>query len=169
VTIEEAIRSALEFETRVRDTYAAAVDKVGPPGARSFFEVMVREEQGHIDYLRYREQEWRKAGILTAEPLPSALASEGWARKASEGMEGDAGGDARTSVVEHLYAALRLEELVSDHYRELVAGVEHPEAEAMFSHFLEIEDGHIAMVQAEIDFQSGTGIYYDMQEFTLDG
>ena len=169
MTIEEAIRSALEYEHRVRDTYAQAANTVGPPDARRFFEVMVREEQGHIAYLEDRQREWQEKGVLTAAALASALADEGWTRAATDGLRGDAGDDARTSVVEHLYAALRLEETVSTHYRALVDAVEHPDAERMFRHFLEIEDGHIAVVQSEIDFQSGTGIFYGVQEFTLDG
>lgn len=169
MTIEQAIHSAIEFETRVRDTYSAAADQVGTAEARRFFQVMSREEQGHIDYLRSREQEWRSAGTLTAAPVPSALEEESWVRKASENLQASAGDDARTSIVEHLYAALRLEEQASTHYRDLIAAVEHPDAEAMFGHFLEIEDGHIAVVQAEIDFQAGTGVFYDMREFTLDG
>lgn len=169
MTIEEAIRSALEYEHRVRDTYAESAKTVGPPDARRFFEVMVREEQGHIEYLLDRQREWQEKGVLTAAALGSALADEGWTRSATAGLSSDAGEDARTSVVEHLYAALRLEEAVSTHYRALVEAVEHPDAERLFRHFLEIEDGHVAVVQTEIDFQSGTGVFYGMQEFTLDG
>lgn len=169
MTIEEAIRSALEYEHRVRDTYAEAAKTVGPPDARRFFEVMEREEQGHIEYLLDRQREWQEKGVLTAAALRSALADEGWTRTATDGLRGDAGGDARTSVIEHLTAALRLEETVSGHYRALVDAVDHADAERLFRHFLEIEDGHVAVVQAEIDFQSGTGVFYGMQEFTLDG
>ncbi|HSH70460.1 MAG TPA: hypothetical protein VK997_11120 [Deferrisomatales bacterium] len=167
--IEEAIRSALEYEHRVRDTYAEAAKAVVPPDARRFFEVMAREEQGHIEYLLDRQRDWQEKGVLTAAALGSALADEGWTRSATEGLQGAADGDARTSVVEHLYVALRLEETVSAHYRILVDAVEHADAERLFRRFLEIEDGHVAVVQTEIDFQSGTGVFYGMQEFTLDG
>ncbi len=39
----------------------------------------------------------------------------------------------------------------------------------MFNRFLEIEDGHTAIVQAEVDVLTRTGYFFDFQEFTLDG
>lgn len=169
MTVEDALHSALEYEQRVRDVYAAAAQRVGSPDARRFFEVMVREEQGHVDYLEDRRRQWQATGLLSAASPGSALAAEQWGRQAGDPLQGDAGGDARRDVVEHLYAALRLEEVVSDHYRALVDAVDHPDAARLFHRFLEIEDGHTALVQAEIDFQTGTGLFYGVQEFTLDG
>ena len=41
-------------------------------------------------------------------------------------------------------------------------------ARPLFRRFLEIEDGHLAMVQAEIDTLAGTGFWFDVQEFSLE-
>lgn len=38
----------------------------------------------------------------------------------------------------------------------------------MFRHFLEIEDGHTAIVQAEIDALEGNGFWFDFAEFDLE-
>ena len=169
MTIEQAIRSALEFENQVRDTYAAAEDRVGNPEAKRFFGVMTREEQGHVDYLESRLGEClTRHAVQTTVEVTSVLADEGWVRTAADGLQAGAGDD-RTSTLEYLYQALRLEEKVGGLYRELVANVDDPDAGKMFGRFLEIEDGHLAVVQAEIDFQAGTGIFYGVQEFTLDG
>ena len=38
----------------------------------------------------------------------------------------------------------------------------------MFARFLEIEDGHVAIVQAELDFISDNGFWFDFQEFDME-
>ena len=41
-------------------------------------------------------------------------------------------------------------------------------AQKMFARFLEIEDEHIAMVQAELDYISKTGFWFDSKEFDME-
>jgi rubrerythrin len=67
-----------------------------------------------------------------------------------------------------LFTALKLEEEVSAFYKQLVATLEDPAAKTIFSRFLEIEDGHTAIVQAEVDVMTKTGYFYDFQEFNLE-
>ena len=43
------------------------------------------------------------------------------------------------------------------------------EARELFRRFLEIEEGHLALVQAQIDFVTGTGYWFDVREFNLEG
>jgi peptide deformylase len=38
----------------------------------------------------------------------------------------------------------------------------------MFARFLEIEEGHARIVQAEIDTLTGMGFWFDVQEFRLE-
>jgi hypothetical protein len=47
--------------------------------------------------------------------------------------------------------------------RELPAEGQH-----LFSRFLEIEDGHAAIVQAEIDNVKHMGFWFDLKEFDLE-
>ena len=49
-------------------------------------------------------------------------------------------------------------------FAELRAGEER----ALFQRFLEIEDGHHAIVQAELDAVQGLGYWFDVQEFKLE-
>ena len=39
---------------------------------------------------------------------------------------------------------------------------------AFFARFVEIEQGHVAIVQAEIDAVTGLGFWFDVQEFRLE-
>ena len=52
-------------------------------------------------------------------------------------------------------------------YRRMVAEMEGA-ARDMFARFLEIEDGHIVAVQAELDYISQTGFWFDFQEFDME-
>ena len=66
-----------------------------------------------------------------------------------------------------LSRALAMEVETSDFYRRLTSEMQG-EAQQLFARFQEIEDGHIATVQAELDYLSHTGFWFDFQEFDLD-
>lgn len=60
-----------------------------------------------------------------------------------------------------------METETSDFYRRMVSELP-AEARGLFSRFLEIEEGHLAIVQAQIDHVSGTGYWFDVREFDLE-
>jgi hypothetical protein len=43
-----------------------------------------------------------------------------------------------------------------------------PEGQGLFARFLAIEDGHAAVVQAEIDCVTQMGYWFDLAEFELE-
>ena len=73
----------------------------------------------------------------------------------------------RTDEKRMLSKALQVEVETSAFYRRMVAEMEGA-AREMFARFLEIEDGHIAAVQAELDFISHNGFWFDFQEFDME-
>jgi len=166
MTIEEAIQTAIQYENEVRDVYTSAVEKVSDPTGRRVCQVLANEEQGHIDYLEARLAEWRDTGqvksaeLETVVPSPEAIAEV--ADQLSTGM-GDVD---RGTEMEMLTKALAAERKTRGFYREMVA--ELPlEGQRLFERFVEIEDGHLAMVQAEIDSLTGTGAWFDVLEIRL--
>lgn len=169
MTIGEAMRTALEVEHRIRDEFANMAREQGDPKAQGFFEVMAREEQGHVDYLEAALKRWETEGEVEDKAVETRVAKRDWiadGQKVLHKAEQDA---RRPGPQEHLSAALELEHEVSALYRRLVKAVEDPRAQQMFRRFLEIEDGHTALVQAEMDYEFNTGNFFDMREFTLDG
>ena len=66
-----------------------------------------------------------------------------------------------------LSKALAVEVETSKFYERMVAEME-ADAGRMFARFLEIEAGHIAMVQAELDYISRTGYWFDFKEFDME-
>lgn len=164
MTLEEAIVSALEFEKKVRDHYAFAAQNGKDPAGRKFFALLSREEQGHVDYLEEKLKEWRSAGRLSDTPLPTVIPKSDWVVEGAEKLEASAAKRDYSGDVERLFTALKLEDEATDHYKKLVESMGH-EGKALFRRFLEIEEGHTALVQAEVDAATRTGYFYDFQEF----
>ena len=73
----------------------------------------------------------------------------------------------RFGEVQMLNKALAVEIETSNFYKAMVEQLDN-EPQNMFKRFLEIEDGHLALVQAEIDHITGTGFWFDFQEFNLE-
>ena len=53
-------------------------------------------------------------------------------------------------------------------YRRMVDTLQDAGAKSMFERFLEIEQGHAAIVAAEIDSVTGLGFWFDTREFDLE-
>lgn len=168
MTVEQAIKTAIEYENRVRDHYAKAVDRAEHTVGKSLFRLMAEEEQHHVDYLEHKLDEWTETGRVTAEglrtslPSPEAIA-EGIAKLGGGGTERASGAE-----IDFLERAYAVEAETSGFYRRMVAELP-AEARGLFSRFLEIEEGHLAIVQAQIDHVSGTGYWFDVREFNLEG
>jgi rubrerythrin len=168
VTIEQAIKTGIEFELQVRHVYSEAAKKFRDPVARKIFGVLADEEDRHVQYLESRLDEWEKTGKVTAAALetviPSQAAIDGAMGKLARRMaEQDFGVE-----LEMLKKALALEIEATNFFKQMVTELEH-EAQKLFSRFVEIETGHEAIVQAEIDALTGLGFWFDYTEFRLEG
>lgn len=165
--VEDAIISALYYEKRVRDYYVKTAEKMVDDKGKEVFTALAEEEQYHVDYLESRLKRWRQSGKLDKEVLKSTLPSREWIEKGKTRMEGVPLKRDMSSEIKHLKEALKLEEAVSQHYHDLVKNLTD-DAQEMFQRFLEIEDGHTAIVQTEIDALEGNGFWFDFTEFNLE-
>ena len=167
MTIEEAIKGAIEFETEVRDVYGKAVEEASDTVGKRIFQVLAEEEQGHLDYLEHKLRELGETGRVTSEALETQIPSPDAIRKGVAELEERMERPDRGSDIEMLKKALDVEYKTSDFYRRMVDDM-GPEEKAFFRRFLEIEEGHVAIVQAELDSLSGTGHWFDFREFTME-
>lgn len=167
VTIEKAIQTAIEHETRVRDVYREAAEKTHDDVGRKLFALLAEEEQGHLTYLEQRLTEWQKSGQIQAKRLKTSLPSrreiEAAKKRLTHRMECP---DCRKEAP-LVKRALEVERETSGYYERLVSEIE-PAHQKLFAQFVEIEQGHLALVQAEYDAVTGLGYYYDMREFDLE-
>jgi rubrerythrin len=170
--LQEALGTAIEFEHKVRDHYAQCARKTQDPKGQRVFATMAREEQGHVEYLNTRLAELQATGVLTEAALPTVLPPPALvlaeARKAADKPGKPAPTPLPMQELDFLKQALELEHQTSNFYRSMVAQLE-PAHRDLFARFLEIEDGHVTIVQAEIDALAGHGHWFDFMEFNLEG
>jgi len=166
----QAITTALGYEARVHRVYQEAVDAAETDIARRVFTTLRDEELGHLKFLRERLAEWERTGKLTQAELETVLAPkaaiEAGANELRERLV-SSGRPGSNSEVELLRRALAVERETSAFYQQMVATLDH-EGKALFERFVEIEGGHLAIVQAEIDCVTGSGFWFDTAEFSLE-
>jgi rubrerythrin len=168
MTVDEAIQTSMEYETRVRDVYVEAAENSEHPDAGRFFRLMSDEEQKHLDYLQEKLESWKRDGTVTADGLATSVPPAATIEDEVEKLRERAGGGRERIEIEYLRKAHAVERETSAFYARMVDELPD-EAKGMFRRFLEIEDGHLALVQAQIDLATGTGYWFDVREFNLEG
>jgi rubrerythrin len=166
--VDEAIKTAIEYENKVRDVYAQAVERSTDPKARRVFETLADEEKGHVQFLEHCLDMCLEDGVIEPGELTTVVPSATRIEKGVERLRGKLGaGTLEGEEVEMLRRALEVEVETSSFYERMVKVV--PEQHrGLFARFLEIEEGHKAIVQAEIDTVTGLGYWFDFQEFDLE-
>ncbi|MCD6163189.1 MAG: ferritin family protein [candidate division Zixibacteria bacterium] len=165
--VEKAIKTAIEYENKVKDIYAEAAKNSQNEIARNVFRKLAREEQEHIDYLESRFIEWQKTGKVSLEKLKTIIPSKNVINEGVKKLKNNMKKSDKYGEVQMLGKALNVEIETSNFYKEMVDQLEN-EPQKMFKRFLEIEEGHLAIVQAEIDSITGAGFWFDFQEFNLE-
>lgn len=167
MTMEEAIKTAIEFETQVRDVYRGAMEDITDPVGKRIFRVLAGEEQNHLDYLQSKLSEWKRTGTITTERLETAIPSEESIRDGIGKLEDRMADEGRGGDLKMLTKAFDVEVKSSDFFKKMVRELP-AEGQRLFAHFVEIEEGHLAIVRAEIDSLSKTGYWFDFKEFDME-
>jgi rubrerythrin len=166
--LKEALTTAIGYETKVHDHYSKGEREILNPQGKKVFATLAKEELGHLAYLKSRLDEWHTSGKISTPELATILPSTDWIDAAKARVERD---PERTIAVkdelELLKIALDLERQTSGFYRQLVETLPSSER-PLFERFLEIENAHLAIVQAEIDAIAGHGSWFDVLEIRLE-
>ena len=165
--IEEAIKTAIEYEVRIRDIYLEAAQAVEDEKGKRLFKTFADDEQHHIDYLQHKLKEFQNSGKIDPEKLESAIPSLETVEQETTKVQSLLKKDFRGIRQQMLSKALKAEIETSSFYQQMVD--EMPaEAQAMFARFLEIENNHIRAIQFELDYVGKTGYWFDFKEFDME-
>lgn len=167
MTLEEAIKTALDYERRIRDIYLESVAKTEDAAGKKIFQQLADDEQRHVDYLEHKLDEWRSTGRITVEDLETTIPSAEILRKEAAKVKSRVVGDHRGLKQQMLSKALQAEIDTSEYYRKLV-GQLTDDGRKMFHRFLEIENNHIEAVQFELDHVGRTGYWFGFEEFDME-
>lgn len=167
MTLEEIIKSAIEYEIRVRDIYVKSLDRIEEESGKKTIKLLAEEEQHHVDYLQSRLEEWQKTGALSKEKLKTALPSKKEITVQLRAVRKNVRKKDYKTEITFLKKALKMERETTDFFKRTVKELSGEEQE-LFQRFIEIEEGHEALVQAEIDSLTGMGYWFDIGEFRLE-
>lgn len=166
--VEQALLTALDYERRVRDLYRDAATKTTDESGRALLDALAGEEQEHVAYLKQCLDQWLAEGRIEVARLETVVPSREVIEAGLQSLAVDSGSPPERSVeLDLLRQALEAEHETAAFYERMVAELDEPGRE-LFAPFLEIEQGHAAIVQAEIDALTGTGFWFDFAEFRLE-
>ncbi|MCF8130778.1 MAG: rubrerythrin [Deltaproteobacteria bacterium] len=167
MTIEEAMKTAIEYEIRIRDIYLEAVAAVDGIAGKRIFETLAKEEQHHVDYLEHKLVQFQKTGTIEQEKLESAIPDRKSIDREADKVKSLAADDSLGIKQSMLSKALKVEIETSEFYQKMVNELP-AKAQPLFERFLEIENSHIRVVQFELDYVSKTGYWFDFKEFDME-
>ena len=75
MNLETAIKTAIEYETRIRDLYLDASGDIPDPVGKALFRALGEDEQYHLSYLQDRLKQWERSGEITFEALKTTVPS----------------------------------------------------------------------------------------------
>jgi rubrerythrin len=167
MTIDEAIKMALQYEGRVCAVYHEAMERSQDPIGKKVFKTLNTEEIEHVHYLTEKLKEWEKAGKVDATNFSLAALPAEKIKRAAEELKSKVSSSIPETELQLLRRALEIEVKTSEFYQKMVRELPAEEG-ALFERFVEIEEGHKAIVQAEIDCVTRLGFWFDIAEFRLE-
>jgi rubrerythrin len=167
MTPDEAIKTAIEYETRIRDLYQEAAASTRDPTGVRVFGLLGEDEQRHLDYLRHKLSQWSESGRIRIDDLASVVPPAKAIREGMAALKQTMSKEDRTDEKRMLAKALAVEVETSRFYEKMVDEMDG-DTRAMFARFLEIENEHVEIVQAELDYVSRTGYWFDIKEFDME-
>ena len=120
MTIEEAMKTAIEYEIRIRDLYLEAVAAVDVEAGKRIFETLAKEEQHHVDYLEHKLVQFQKTGAIEHEKLESTIPDQKSIDREADKVKSLASEDFLGVKQSMLSKALKVEIETSDFYERMV-------------------------------------------------
>lgn len=167
MTIEEAIKTAIQYEKRVVQVYEEAARSSEDEVGKKIFSAFIKEEEQHVVYLVDRLNEWKATGKVTAASLGTVIPSRERIEEGIRTLESRVKRTAPEAEMRLLKRALDIEVETSAFYGRVVKELP-PEHRPLFERFVEIEHGHQAIVQAEINAVAGNGYWFDIPEISME-
>ena len=165
--IEEAIKMAIEYETKIKDVYSQAADDIADERGKKVLRMLAAEEQGHLSYLQSKLSEWRNHGVLRFSEIPSTLPAPDALQAAAGDVAHDVAGKPLKRERQVLEQAIKAEIKTSKFYEGLAAQLTD-DCRKMFARFVEIENEHLQLVQAELDYITRSGFWFDFAEIDME-
>jgi len=164
--IESALKTAIEYEKRVVATYTEALEATSDPAGKRVFALLQREERDHVAYIESKLAAYLKEGALSSEDLGTQLPDSEKIRSAAKNLKEALGEPEFKGELDMLKRAQAVELETSEFYHRMVDELPD-QGRAFFRRFVEIEDGHVALVEAEIEYLQHKGAWLSVDDGDL--
>lgn len=159
--LSRIVQRAVQTEREGNRYYMQAADGTRDPKAVRMFEQLARDELYHVKVLEDLYNDLLDEDTSgSVEGFPIFQDRE----KATDGLFPDFAND-----YEVLRRAVSDEIEAREFYRKSAEACASEKARDLFEDLVEMEDGHVRLLQAEIDFLEKTGFYFDHMEFNVEG
>lgn len=164
--IQDALKTAIDYEKRVVETYETALAGTSDPVGQRVFRLLQDEEKDHVSYLEAKLAAFLADGALSSDDLGTKLPSPEKVKAAAADLKETLVQDGFKGELDMLKRAREVEIETSEFYHRMVD--ELPEkARAFFQRFVEIEDGHVTLVEAEIEHLQHKGAWMSVDDGDL--
>jgi rubrerythrin len=163
----EALQIALDTEKKGYRFYKTAAKSTSDPQGRLVFEHLAKDEIEHMGVFAtlYKsltnDEPWmtyEEAVAKFGETPADQIIFPDVPDEAQEGFDD----------IEALKEALLFENKAVQYYSDREKETDDEKARSFYKSLVEIEEGHVAIIQAEIDALTNTGVWLDYQEISLE-
>ena len=167
MSLEQVVKKAISLEGKIRDLYVQSHKNCKDEAGKRFFAMLRDDEQYHMDYLEARLGELQSSGQMQHPDIASRVPSAAEIELCLADAEKHLSVEDRGVLQQMLSNALKVELRTSEFYEKMVDDSQG-KIKGMFERFLEIENSHIAAVQAELDYVMNTGYWFGIKEFDME-
>ena len=164
----QALLLAIDIEQRGYKFYTEAARATKDPRGRAMFQRLAQDEVRHLDWLTGHKESLEKTGKWKAIQLTGEALSLG-GRVFPKTAGPRSGVKAKTRELAALSRGMQAEKDSMAFYKELAEAVIDLSGRATFQRLAEEEEKHYLLLQAEHDYLSRSGFYFDTPEFSLEG
>ena len=161
------LRTAIEVENNGLVTFLKFARQTKDETGKNMFIQLAMDEHEHRLILEKQlnklleGETWQTVEIpkSTIEQVAPAI------RQKQQRTKGESG----LAEVDALNTALDLERKAAQFFKDQAEQVDEPEAKSLFLRLAKWEDSHFDLIQAELDSINGTGFWFGIPEFQMDG
>jgi rubrerythrin len=168
----EAIETAVQIEREGLQFYTEAARQIDDPKGRQMFQTLARDEKAHLELFENAREALLNQGIWPTSEEVAAI-SPGELTHPAIFPPVDKVKDGEVEIPERHLAALRrgiqAENASIAFYSQQMERMDDPDGKAMYAYLLSQEEAHRKILESEYDYLTGTGFWFGVQEFNLEG
>jgi rubrerythrin len=165
------LETAMKIEQDGEAFYNEAAAGTQDPRGKKLFQTLARDEVMHYETLRTVYESLRQEkGWPAVEAVEKDLGKVDTPHPIFPRPEGGQAAEASTHELEALERGIKAEKDSIELYsRGLKESEGNETARYLYSHLVEQEESHLAILQGELDYLRGTGFWFDIFEVDLEG